>query len=337
MLRPSLARLPVATRPRTPFRPLRLTVGALATALLPATPIAFGCSECGCSLSSDWTAQGYPALPGLQAGVRFEYYDSSDLRSGRQGVDRSLLRFPAPVEVQQETLNRNTWVGLDYVAAPSWGVSVQLPFYDRFHSTVAAGDTRISSSQASGPGDLRIVGRYQKGDWAQSLGFQLGLKLPTGRFSQDFATGPQAGSPLDRGLQLGTGTVGLLAGVSYFRRAGVHLGWFAQVLVDQPLTSRDGFKPAASATLNSGLRYLNASSFTPQVQVNMRWDGRERGISADFANSGGTVAYVSPGLTLELGTRSSAFVFVQLPVYQRVSGLQLEPRWLLSLGISCRL
>jgi len=30
-------------------------------------------------------------------------------------------------------------------------------------------------------------------------------------------------------------------------------------------------------------------------------------------------------VTVELATHASAFVFVQLPVYQRVNGLQLEP------------
>ena len=297
---------------------------------------AFGCSECGCSLSSDWIAQGYPAMPGFQAAVRFEYYDSSDLRTGTGSVNRSSLGFPQADEIQQETLNRNTWLSLDYVPASPWGLSVQLPFYDRFHSTIAPGDTAISESRASGIGDLRLIARYQKFSLAHSLGFQFGLKLPTGRFSQDFASGPQAGSPLDRGLQLGNGTTDLLAGVSYFRRAGVHLGWFAQILADQPLNSRDGFKPSPSVTFNGGLRYLNPGPVTPQVQINVRWDGRERGANADFDNSGDTVAYVSPGITAELGARGSAFAFVQIPVCQRVNGLQLEPRWLLSVGIQFR-
>jgi hypothetical protein len=58
---------------------------------------------------------------------------------------------------------------------------------------------------------------------------------------------------------------------------------------------------------------------------------------ADAANSGGTIAYLSSGVTAELATGASAFIFVQLPVYQRVNGLQLEPRWLLSLGFRWRL
>jgi len=135
-------------------------------------------------------------------------------------------------------------------------------------------------------------------------------------------------------LQLGTGTTDLLAGLSYFKRPAANIGCFAQVLVDRPLSYRDGFIPSANLGFNAGVRYLNTGSLTPQLQLNLRWDGRERGVNADFANSGDAVGYLSPGVTAEIPRGGSAFVFFQLPVYQRVNGLQLEPHWLLSLGVS---
>jgi len=275
--------------------------------------------------------------PGFDASVRCEYFDNTDLRSGLHGADRSAFSYPNDDEIQRETLNRGTVLGLDYVGSPSWGVTAQLPFYDRFHSTIAPGDTAVSESRASGLGDLRIMARCQKFDPSESFGLQFGFKLPTGEFTQNFATGPQAGTPLDRGLQLGTGTTDVLAGLSCFRRPIANLGCFAQVLVDQPLHDRDGFTPSANLGVNGGIRYLNTSSFTPQLQLNLRWDGRERGVNADFANSGDAVAYLSPGVTAEIAHGTRAFVFVQLPVYQRVNGLQLEPRWTLSLGVSYKL
>ena len=292
----------------------------------------FGCSVCGCSLSSDWAAQGYSMMPGLQADVRYEYFKQSDLRSGTQGADRPAFPFPNDQEIQQVTLNRNAWLDLDYVGSPAWGVTIQLPWHDRFHSTVAAGDVAVSTSQAGGLGDVRLLGRYQRFGVQDSYGLQLGLKLPTGRFDQDFATGPQAGAPLDRGLQLGTGTTDVLAGASYFTRPLDALCCFSQVMLDQPLASKNGFRPAASLALNGGVRFLNTGWLTPQVQLNVRWDGRESGANSDRANSGGTMIYVSPGMTADVGRRLHAFTFVQLPLYQRVNGLQLEPRWLLSLG-----
>jgi len=305
----------------------------LAAALVALGPArAPGCSECGCSLSSDWAAQGYGSLPGVQASLRYEYYEQSDLRSGTGQVDRSTLVFPNDAEIQQRTLNRNVWLGVDYVIDRTWGVSAQLPYYDRFHSTIAEGDTELSTSHATGVGDLQIVGRYQSFTMTHGFGLQFGFKLPTGRIDQNFATGPQAGEPLDRGLQLGAGTTNLLAGCSCFIRPSAKLGCFVQALVDQPLNSRDGFRPAPGLSLNGGLRYLNPGVVTPQLQLNLRWDGRESGPNADRDNSGDALAYVSPGATVDLGARLHAFAFVQFPVYQRVNGLQLLPRWLLSVG-----
>lgn len=309
--------------------PLLLCGGLLAAPALTSR----ACSVCGCSLSSDWAAQGYDIRPGFDASLRFEYANQTDLRRGPSRVDRATLTFPNASEIQQRTLNRSTWLDLSYIASPAWAISLQLPFHDRFHTTIAGGDTAISTSRASGPGDARLLARYQFAhDVRSSWGVQFGLKLPTGRFDEDFATGPQAGEPLDRGLRLGTGTTGLLAGFSWFGRPADSVGSFAQVVLDQPLAARAGFLPSSSLNLSGGVRWLNPSRLTPQLQLNLRWEGREHGAEADTANSGSLLAYLSPGVTVELGGSSRAFVFVQLPVYQRVNGLQLEPRWILSLG-----
>jgi hypothetical protein len=67
--------------------------------------------------------------------------------------------------------------------------------------------------------------------------------------------------------------------------------------------------------------------------VNVRAEGRESGVNADAANSGATLAYLSPGLTFNLNPGFQVYAFAQLPVAQRVNGLQIEPRWSASLGL----
>jgi len=295
-------------------------------------PAASACSQCGCSLSSDWALQGYAAQPGGDFDLRYEYLDQAELRHGASAADRAAFAFPAGTEVQQRTLTRNLWFDLDQPLAPAWSLSLQVPFTDRFHTTVAEGDTAVSTSDASGLGDVRCLVRYQPAGATGGLSLQFGLKLPTGRFGQTFSAGPQAGELLDRGLQLGTGTTDLLAGIAGFSRPAENLGAFAQAALTQPLAGRAGFLPATTLNLNGGLRWLNPGPFTPQLQVNVKVEGREHGAQADTANSGGVFAYVSPGVTLEAGARATAFAFVQLPVRQRVNGLQLEPKWILSLG-----
>ena len=317
--------------------PSSKAAASLAAVILLAVPSPVrACSACGCSLISDWPALGYSAVPGLGAGLRIEYFEQSELRSGTDRVDRNTLPLPNESEIQQRTLNRNTWLDLNCGLNSSWAISLSLPFHNRFHTTAVDGDTDISTSRAAGLGDLRLLARYQRSGLARGFSFQFGFKLPTGRFDQDFAAGPQAGEPLDRGLQLGTGTTDLLIGAAWFARAGEHWGTFVQATADQPLAARAGFLPSASVTLSGGIRWLNANRFTPQLQLNVKTETREHGEEADRANSGGTLAYLSPGASAELTAQTHAFVFVQLPVYQRVNGLQLTPRWLLSCGLNRR-
>jgi hypothetical protein len=307
----------------------------VAAAAIP--PSLNACSVCGCSLSSDWAAQGYDTAQGFDESINYQYYNQDNLRTGTGNVDKNDFPLPNDQEIQQDTLTRSTTLGISYVASPHWGYDLLLPCYDRYHSTIAPGDTDISESHADGIGDLRLLARYQVFHPKGSFGFQFGLKLPSGEFNQNFETGPQAANLVDRGLQLGTGTTDLVLGASYFGRAALNLGYFAQATVQQALAERDGFIPSSTLNLNVGLRYLNTSLVTPLLQLNARWDTREHGIYADSENSGDAAFYVSPGVTVQMGMRESLFAFVQLPVLQRVNGLQLDPRWLLSVGFRFRI
>ena len=324
---------PAAHGQSSSLRALR-PAAALLTAMA-GVSTGYGCSVCGCSLSSDWAAQGYSSTAGFQASVRYEYSESSQLRSGDASIAPSDPFVVASAgETQQSTFNRVTVLSLDYATGGNWGVTLDVPFINRDHTTLGDGDPSVSSSEASGLGDLRVLARYQVHSLAQGFGIQFGLKLPTGRINQNFDAGPGEGQLLDRGLQLGSGTTDLLAGVSYFSRLTTSLGAFASALIDQPLAERADYLPSASLTLDTGLRLLNETWLTPQLQLNTRFDARERGSEGDAGNSGGTFVYLSPGVTAEIGGHLHAFAFFQLPVYQYVNGVQLEPRWLLSLGVT---
>jgi hypothetical protein len=296
-------------------------------------PRAFACSACGCTLSSDWASQGLAASGGWRVDARFDYFNQDQLRAGADSVSRSRLELPNESEVQQYTINRNYSFAADYSPNRDWGVSVMLPWYDRAHATIAAGDTQVSTSHDTGIGDLRVIGRYTGFDPQRTTGVEFGLKLPTGTFGSDFRSGPQAGAPLDRGLRLGTGTTDLLLGVYKFDMFAPDWGYFAQALLSQPLTSREGFRPGTGANLNVGVRYSASATFQPQLQVNARIEKRESGPNADVDNSGATLVYLSPGFNWNVSRRFSAYAFVQAPLYQRVNGLQIEARWLASVGL----
>lgn len=316
--------------PSLSSRNLLLVVALAATAF---APQARACSACGCTLSSDWASQGFATSSGWRADVRFDYFDQDQLRSGTDSVSRSSLTLPNDTEIQQFTINRNYTFDLDYSPNKDWGINVALPWYDRSHATIAEGDTEISTSHDKGIGDVRVMGRYTGFAEQRSVGIEFGVKLPTGQFDSKFLTGPQAGETVDRGLQLGTGTTDLLLGIYDFGNLAPDWGYFAGALLTQPLNSRDDFRPGTGINLNFGVRYSAWESFQPQLQVNGRFEKRESGANADVENSGASLVYISPGGTWNFSRRFSAYAFMQAPIYQRVNGLQIEARWLASVGL----
>ena len=313
------------TRPRSSL--------TLLSILLVAAPVIRACGACGCTLNSDWASQGYAIQPGFRFDLRYDYFNQDQLRSGTQSVDRSTFSNPNDQEIQQKTLNRNLTLTLDYTPNADWGVALVVPTYDRYHGTIAEGDTEPSFSQANGLGDVRVLGRYQGFASDHSFGVQFGVKLPTGGTKQTFNAGAEAGQPLDAGLRLGTGTTDLLLGFYAFGNLATDWGCFGQVLFQKPTAEKNGFKPGDGANASLGLRYTGFTGVTPHLQLNLRAEGRESGINADIPDSGATLAYLSPGLTFNLSTTLHVYLFAQVPVAQRVNGLQLEPKWSASVGM----
>ena len=296
------------------------------------SPFTQACSSCGCTLNSDWSSQGYTVSSGLRLDLRSDYYDQNQLRSGTSSVDRASLDIPNEQEIQQRTLNRNTTIGFDYSPSRLWGIRVEVPYFDRFHTTIPEDEVDIATSHSEGIGDVRLSARYQGFSPDLSWGVLFGVKLPTGATDVTFASGPSQGEPVDRGLQPGTGTTDVLLGVYNFGNLGSRFGYYTQMSLQQPVNTHNGFKPGAGLNLDAGLRYLHADKVVPQLQVNLHAEGRESGINADRDNSGATFVYVSPGITVKLNTHLQVFGFLQIPAYQRVNGLQLLPGRFFSVG-----
>lgn len=319
------------------LRPSRTLVSTAIVTLAILPGLAGACSTCGCSLNSDWASQGYATSSGFHLSLREDYFNQSRLIEGSQRIAVGSVALPSDEELQRKTINRNTLLGIGYSFNRAWGLSVQLPWFSRYHETWPEGETTLSSSGGRGIGDVRVLARYQGFSPDASLGLQFGVKLATGTFKQPFNAGTAAGELLDRGLQRGTGTTDALIGVYKFGYLGESIGYFTQAMAQVAMNARDGFRPGNSLNVNVGLRYLDAGIVTPQLQLNLHGEQRESGALADRANSGATLAYLSPGLGLKLGRRLDAFVFLQLPIHEHVNGVQLEPGRLWSAGLQYRL
>src|SRR5256885_10426504 len=81
-----------------------------------------------------------------------------------------------------------------------------------------------------------------------------------------------------------------------------------------------------------GLRYEAHPQWVPQLQVNLLRKSADQGALADTPDTAGTVAYLSPGLTLHVMGNLHLYAFAQIPVYARLDGYQLFPHWTATVG-----
>jgi len=325
-------------------RPTRIFLACL-VALSSST--AFACASCGCSINSDWGAQGLSDTAGWTLDLRYDYLNQNQLRTGRTTIsaaDAAATTIPSsgdPAEVERYTRNRYVTATFDYSQGSQWGVSLSLPYISRSHSTLGSGSDGASfdpangayTSSGSGLGDVRVVGRYFGFSDRHDFGLQLGLKLPTGRKDQ---VGDDGVTNVDPGLQRGTGTTDLIVGGYYFGDIGADGGYFAQAAFQSALNHSTmpggSYRPGDSVNVSVGARYRGWTAFVPTVQVNARHARVDSGDAADTFATGGTLVYLTLGGMLPVTEKFAPYVNVQLPIYQNVNGIQLAPKYTVSVG-----
>lgn len=312
------------------------------------------CATCGCTLSAD-AATGYSALPGLRFNFEYDFINQDQLRSGGAATNAAqVVNAPSnPAlgggEIEKQTINRYLTLGVLYNPNSSWNFTLLVPYVMRSHTTFGQQPTpytssettpdQISGARLSELGDIKLIGSYQGLLATHNLGVQLGVKLPTGHYgaSVNFDSGPNAGTPLDASLQPGTGSTDLIVGAYYYRAVSQNFdafinGQFQSAVAHKQNQPGNDFRPGNSASMSVGLRYEAHPAWVPQLQLNLLHKSADQGALADTTDTAGTVAYLSPGITLRVMERLHVFGFAQLPVYSHLDGYQLFPRWTATVG-----
>jgi hypothetical protein len=170
---------------------------------------------------------------------------------------------------------------------------------------------------------------------AESFWLTAGVKLATGARHEN-----NGEEEAEVTIQPGSGSTDFIAGATY------QGGWIRNTTMQGEFGSATLIPYFASATLRmngSGThRYrrgdelqLNAGSEYPITsrlhllgQINVRRQSKDSpgdtGENPDL--TGGTHVYASPGLRFTIGEGVSAYSYVQLPIYERVNGVQLTSR-----------
>jgi len=338
--------------------------GVLAFCAVPLT--AYACATCGCTLSTD-AATGYSSQSGWRVNLEYDYLDQDELRGGSGTVSPAqVVNHPSDPsldggEIEKDTTNRYLNLGIGYRPNANWGFSLLLPYVQRDHATYGLrtrpftpadiAPSQISAASVSGLGDIKLMASYQGFLPTHNFGVQVGVKLPTGNYGVQadggtivghpvlFKSGPLAGQVLDTSLQAGTGSTDLIVGAYYYQPVSQDFDAFAngqfQAAVSERLHASDAnYRPGNQVSISAGLRYEAHPTWVPQLQVNLLHKTADQGAFADRADTAGTVAYLSPGLTVSLHKSLQVYAFAQLPVYSRLQGYQLFPRWTASVGMS---
>jgi len=321
----------------------------LALAAITAAGNAYACAACGSTLSRDWEAQGISGNQGLVAELSYDYLNQNQQRYGTGAASPALInrQLNAGQEIEAYTRTQTVTAALSY-NADTWGVSVQVPYVQRTHGTygnTAPLGSSYSTSSDSSIGDVRVIGRYTGFSEDRSSGAIIGMKFPTGNTGANFNAGTAAGTPLDAGLQIGTGSTDVIVG-GYTTATFDHYGWFLQGTVQHAVATKPAlgnldYRPGDAYVLNTGIRYAGfGAKVSPMLQLNVikrQADSGALTVPLDPLTgapvSGGTLAYLAPGVSVRLGGGASVYGFVQLPLYQNVNSLQITPKYTVTLGV----
>lgn len=294
------------------------------------------CGAAFCSASNDWLTltQGVPQ--GWRVWGQVEYLNQNQLREGTNEVSPDEI---AAHHVEIKTLNRNALLGMEYGFAADWSAGLVLPYSNREHLHIHHHDgTPIPEAwQFDHIGDVRLKLRYQpeaRHAGGVSWNLQGGLKLPTGRTDVRNADGDVA----ERSVQPGTGTTDLLlgGGLAYVPLS-LRGSLFSNLAVQLPLEEDDGYRPGWRTSLQAGWLVPVSGRLDAILQGNVLRVGHDRGVNAEPDDSGRTEVALVPGLAYAWSRKASVYGQLELPVYQKVTGIQLTHDYAVSVGVSVAL
>lgn len=301
-----------------------LSAAAIALALPAAALASCGAENCPLDHASRWSEAPFTF------DVSYQYIDQNQPRVGTDDV--SVGAIPRHHD-EIRTLNRATTGRAMYRFAHAWSVSAALPYIERFHAHIHnhLGVPEYERWEYNGIGDLELSGlRAFGGSQSRNRYFATaGVKMPTG--VTDVRN--EAGEQPEPAARPGSGSWDFLAGAGAEWRLGARRAEdeAGSIPLRLSLTGRLNGRGTEEYRIGPQVQVHLASevpvgrTFSLLGQANFRVKGKDDvGASGlEEEDTGGSWLYLSPGLRVSTGTRASIYGLVQIPVYQRVNGIQL--------------
>lgn len=320
---------------------IRVALALAATLPIPAGAFA-SCGSATCPM--DPQSLNLPLPRQFTLDVSFQYIDQDQVRIGRR---RGEVGEVASTHDEVRTVNRGIGILANYAPSDQLVLSAVIPFVSRFHEHIEE-SARESSDvpetwRFSDLGDASVSARYRVTPklWATS-----GIELPTGarRPSND------QGEVAEPTLAPGSGSTDFFGGFVYQTQLGVPslsrgplgstsvMPFFVGATYRRNGRGTEDYRQGDELLVNAGLNYPLFAQLQVLAQVNV--DFRDRDdvgkTDEDPDHTGRTSVFVSPGVRVGLPGGIAAYWLVQIPVYQRVNGIQLTAGYNLVAGVQAR-
>ena len=275
-----------------------------------------------------------------------QYIDQDEVQAG---TDKTTIgALPAP-EDEVRTLSRIYTLTGRARLAPRLGLTLALPYVDRVHQHIpieGGVPGELADFRFSGLGDLMTTARWIALGGASggpSASLVLGVKLPTGEKNVDEIDGEQP----EPTVRPGTGSTDAVAGVHLTTGVGakeldgekVEAPLFLGLMYRVNGKGTEDYRIGDEFQANAGGEYPLNGTVDLLGQLNLRVRDKDDAGETDALpdNTGGTWFYLTPGLRVRTGPQLDFFGYVQIPVYQKVNGIQLVSPYHLLFGTTVSL
>ena len=298
-------------------------IGAMSLGVCAAPGLAAACAF-GCGVFEVGTSSMFPTHTGGMAFVEEDYMNQDRNWSGTSSA-------PAAVNPDKSIRTWFTTVGAEYLFNRSWGVMIEVPYWQRQFMTTLAGGS-VGTFDHGALGDVRVKGIYTGFSADLSSGLTFGLKLPTGDSSY---------AHFDPDVEIGSGSTDVLLGAYHLDSltADNRWSWFVNALWQEPIAHKANYRPGGEIDAAGGI-YYGALSFgtvrvTPIVQLEVTYRAHDGGPDGDPVNTGYTRAFAAPGIELDAGALR-LYADVGLPLYTNASGNQLVAPLIFKFNVAWR-
>jgi hypothetical protein len=306
----------------------RLALLCAAVLVLALTPgLGWACA-CGCGVFEVATPSLLPMGAGGTVWASYDYMN--------QYIDWRATTPASGAQNNDKRLKTDfVTVGGQYMFNRSWGVMMEVPYWERNYRGAYEGDNAdIKSYDLNSVGDIRILGMWTGWSEDMSTGLLGGLKVPSGDWHYP---------PFDRDTQIGTGSTDLLLGAYKmgdlpFTMMDRPFSWYAQAMYDVPFAFQDHYKPGREVDVALGT-YYNFGDVGPLTELAPIFSflgsdrQNDRGSNADVNDSGYDKITIAAGFETAFKFLR-AYADIERPIYQNMTGYQLTAPWSTKLVVS---